>query len=169
MRKAERAQIVLDTLEAHYPETPVPLDHKDHFTLLVAVLLSAQCTDERVNKVTPKLFALADNPRDMCKVSPDTIYKIIRPCGLGPKKSKAIYDLSHILCSSYGGQVPADIKALEKLPGVGHKTASGGNQPRLWAACISSRHSYSSISAKMGFNERKKCNSNRKRPKKNFS
>ena len=124
MRKAERAQIVLDTLEAHYPKTPVPLDHKDHFTLLVAVLLSAQCTDERVNKVTPKLFALADNPRDMCKVSPDTIYKIIRPCGLGPKKSKAIYDLSHILCSSYDGQVPEDIKALEKLPGVGHKTAS---------------------------------------------
>ena len=124
MRKAERAQIVLDTLEAHYPKTPVPLDHKDHFTLLVAVLLSAQCTDERVNKVTPKLFALADNPRDMSKVSTDTIYKIIRPCGLGPKKSKAIYDLSHILCSSYGGQVPADIKALEKLPGVGHKTAS---------------------------------------------
>ena len=124
MRKAERAQIVLDTLEAHYPKTPVPLDHKDHFTLLVAVLLSAQCTDERVNKVTPNLFALADNPRDMCKVSPDTIYKIIRPCGLGPKKSKAIYDLSHILCSSYGGPVPADIKALEKLPGVGHKTAS---------------------------------------------
>ena len=124
MKKAERAQIVLDTLEAYYPETPVPLDHKDHFTLLVAVLLSAQCTDERVNKVTPKLFALADNPRDMCKVSTDTIYKIIRPCGLGPKKSKAIYDLSHILCSSYGSQVPADIKALEKLPGVGHKTAS---------------------------------------------
>ena len=124
MRKAERAQIVLDTLEAHYPRTPVPLDHKDHFTLLVAVLLSAQCTDERVNKVTPKLFALADNPKDMCKVSPDTIYKIIRPCGLGPKKSKAIYDLSHILCSSFNGQVPADIKALEKLPGVGHKTAS---------------------------------------------
>ena len=124
MRKAERAQIVLDTLEAHYPRTPVPLDHKDNFTLLVAVLLSAQCTDERVNKVTPKLFALADNPKDMCKVSPDTIYKIIRPCGLGPKKSKAIYDLSHILCSSFNGQVPADIKALEKLPGVGHKTAS---------------------------------------------
>ena len=124
MRKAERAQIVLDTLEAHYPRTPVPLDHKDHFTLLVAVLLSAQCTDERVNKVTPKLFALADNPKDMCKLSPDTIYKIIRPCGLGPKKSKAIHDLSHILCSSFHGQVPADIKALEKLPGVGHKTAS---------------------------------------------
>ena len=124
MRKAERAQIVLDTLEEHYPKTPVPLDHKDHFTLLVAVLLSAQCTDQRVNKVTPKLFALADNPRDMCKVSPDTIYKIIRPCGLGPKKSKAIHDLSHILCSSFDGQVPAHIKALESLPGVGHKTAS---------------------------------------------
>ena len=124
MRKAERAKIVLDILEAHYPKTPVPLDHKDHFTLLVAVLLSAQCTDERVNKVTPKLYELADNPRDMCEVSPDTIYKIIRPCGLGPKKSKAIYDLSHILCSSFDGQVPADIKALEKLPGVGHKTAS---------------------------------------------
>ena len=124
MRKAERAKIVLDILEAHYPKTPVPLDHKDHFTLLVAVLLSAQCTDERVNKVTPKLFELADNPRDMCEVSPDTIYKIIRPCGLGPKKSKAIYDLSHILCSSFDGQVPTDIKALEKLPGVGHKTAS---------------------------------------------
>ena len=80
MRKAERAQIVLDTLEAHYPRTPVPLDHKDNFTLLVAVLLSAQCTDERVNKVTPKLFALADNQKEMCKVSHDTIYKIIRPC-----------------------------------------------------------------------------------------
>jgi endonuclease III len=124
MRKAERAQIVLDTLEEYYPKTPVPLDHKDNFTLLVAVLLSAQCTDERVNKVTPKLFALADNPRDMCKVSPDTIYKIIRPCGLGPKKSKAIHDLSHILYISFDSQVPADIKALEKLPGVGHKTAS---------------------------------------------
>ena len=124
MRKTERAQIVLDTLEEYYPKTPVPLDHKDNFTLLVAVLLSAQCTDERVNKVTPKLFSVADNPKDMCKVSPQTIYKIIKPCGLGPKKSKAIYDLSHILCSSFNGQVPSDIKALEKLPGVGHKTAS---------------------------------------------
>ena len=124
MKKAERAQIVLDKLEEYYPKTPVPLNHKDNFTLLVAVLLSAQCTDERVNKVTPKLFSVADNPKDMCKVSPQTIYKIIKPCGLGPKKSKAIYDLSHILCSSFDGQVPADIKALEKLPGVGHKTAS---------------------------------------------
>ena len=124
MRKTERAQIVLDKLEEYYPKTPVPLNHKDNFTLLVAVLLSAQCTDERVNKVTPKLFSVADNPKDMCKVSPQTIYKIIKPCGLGPKKSKAIYDLSHILCSSFNNQVPSDIKALEKLPGVGHKTAS---------------------------------------------
>ena len=124
MKKAERAQIVLDTLEAHYPKTPVPLDHKDHFTLLVAVLLSAQCTDERVNKVTPKLFKLADNPIDMSKKTSDEIYKIIKPCGLGPQKSRAINKLSNILCESYDCQVPEDIKALEKLPGVGHKTAS---------------------------------------------
>ena len=91
---------------------------------MVAVLLSAQCTDERVNKVTPKLFKLADNPKDMSQLSPDKIYSIIKPCGLGPKKSKAIYELSHILLSSFEGEVPADIKALEQLPGVGHKTAS---------------------------------------------
>ena len=124
MKKSERALIVSKILNQTYPKTPIPLDHSSTFTLLVAVLLSAQCTDERVNQVTPKLFALADNPKDMRKLSPDAIYKIIRPCGLGPKKSKAIYDLSHILCSSFNGQVPADIKALEKLPGVGHKTAS---------------------------------------------
>tara|TARA_B110000305_G_scaffold86267_1_gene97160 strand:+ start:493 stop:1146 length:654 start_codon:yes stop_codon:yes gene_type:complete len=124
MKKADRALIVSKTLEKYYPKTPVPLEHKDHFTLLVAVLLSAQCTDERVNKVTPKLFKLADNPKDMSQLSPDTIYSIIKPCGLGPKKSKAIYELSHILLSSFEGEVPADIKALEQLPGVGHKTAS---------------------------------------------
>ena len=124
MKKADRALIVSKTLEKYYPKTPVPLEHKDHFTLLVAVLLSAQCTDERVNKVTPKLFKLADNPKDMSQLSPDTIYSIIKPCGLGPKKSKAIYELSHILLSSFKGEVPADIKALEQLPGVGHKTAS---------------------------------------------
>ena len=124
MRKAERASIVLKILEAHYPKTPVPLDHQDNFTLLVAVLLSAQCTDERVNKVTPKLFQLADNPRDMRTKSPEEIYNIIKPCGLGPQKSKAIHELSNILCDSYNGEVPEDIKALEKLPGVGHKTAS---------------------------------------------
>ena len=124
MKKADRALIVSKTLEKYYPKTPVPLEHKDNFTLLVAVLLSAQCTDERVNKVTPKLFTLADNPKDMGQLSPDTIYSIIKPCGLGPKKSKAIYELSHILLSSFKGEVPGDIKALEKLPGVGHKTAS---------------------------------------------
>jgi endonuclease-3 len=124
MRKAERALIVSEILEAHYPETPVPLDHKDNFTLLVAVLLSAQCTDERVNKVTPKLFQLADNPADMRLKSPSEIYNIIKPCGLGPQKSKAIHQLSNILCESYNGRVPEDIRALEKLPGVGHKTAS---------------------------------------------
>ena len=124
MKKTERASIVLKILELHYPKTPVPLDHHDNFTLLVAVLLSAQCTDERVNKVTPKLFQLADNPRDMRTKSPEEIYNIIKPCGLGPQKSKAIYELSNILCDSYNGEVPEDIKALEKLPGVGHKTAS---------------------------------------------
>ncbi len=124
MIKAERASIVQKILNKYYPETPVPLDHKDNFTLLVAVLLSAQCTDERVNKVTPKLFKLADNPKDMSTKSPNQIYEIIKPCGLGPQKSKAIHKLSNILCASHNGEVPDDIKALEKLPGVGHKTAS---------------------------------------------
>jgi len=124
MRRAERASIVIKILDAHYPKTPVPLDHQDDFTLLIAVLLSAQCTDERVNKVTPKLFELADNPRDMRTKSPEEIYNIIKPCGLGPQKSKAIHELSNILCDSYNGEVPEDIQALEKLPGVGHKTAS---------------------------------------------
>ena len=124
MTKADRAYIVMKILGEHYPKTPIPLDHKDNFTLLVAVLLSAQCTDERVNKVTPKLFKLADNPQDMSTKSQDKIYNIIKPCGLGPQKSKAIHKLSKILCDLYDGEVPEDIKALEKLPGVGHKTAS---------------------------------------------
>ena len=124
MRKAERASIVQEILEEYYPETPVPLDHQDNFTLLIAVLLSAQCTDERVNKVTPKLFQMADNPTLMRTKSPDEIYKIIKPCGLGPQKSKAIHNLSNILCDSHNGEVPEDMKALENLPGVGHKTAS---------------------------------------------
>ena len=124
MTRAERASIVLKILCDHYPETPVPLDHNDHFTLLVAVLLSAQCTDERVNKVTPKLFKLANNAKEMSTKSPEKIYEIIKPCGLGPQKSKAIHKLSNILCDLYDGEVPDDMKALEKLPGVGHKTAS---------------------------------------------
>ena len=124
MRKAERAAYILQRLQELYPETPVPLDHNDPYTLLVAVLLSAQCTDERVNQVTPKLFAEADNPFAMRELPVDTIYQIIRPCGLAPQKSKAISRLSEILVDDYGGEVPEDMAALEKLPGVGHKTAS---------------------------------------------
>ena len=124
MTKSERASIVTKILEEYYPKTPVPLDHKDNFTLLVAVLLSAQCTDERVNKVTPKLFKLANNPKDMSAKSPEEIYKIIKPCGSGPQKSKAIHKLSQLLCNTYAEDVPEDIKALAKLPVVGHNTAS---------------------------------------------
>jgi len=124
MTKSERAQIVLKILNKTYPKTPIPLDHKDNFTLLVAVLLSAQCTDERVNQVTPKLFKIASNPQKMSKLSQNQIYKIIKPCGLGPKKSKAIKELSSILLKKFNGQVPNNFKDLEALPGVGHKTAS---------------------------------------------
>ncbi len=124
MTKKERAAYVLQRLEELYPETPVPLDHKDAYTLLVAVLLSAQCTDVRVNQITPLLFARADNPADMVKLSVEAIREIIRPCGLSPMKSKGIAGLSRILLDQYGGEVPADMAALEALPGVGHKTAS---------------------------------------------
>ena len=124
MTKSERAAHVLGRLQALYPDPPIPLDHKDPFTLLVAVLLSAQCTDERVNKVTPLLFARADNPRAMAALSIEEIREIIRPCGLSPMKSKGIAGLSRILLDRHGGEVPADMAALEALPGVGHKTAS---------------------------------------------
>ena len=122
--KKKRAEYVLHELEKYYPETPVPLDHKDPYTLLIAVLLSAQCTDERVNQITPKLFAMADNPEEMVKHSVEEIKEIIKPCGLSPRKSKAIYDLSQILLDKHGGEVPQSFEALEELPGVGHKTAS---------------------------------------------
>ena len=124
MKKLERALIVLKILDEYYPETPVPLNHQDNFTLLVAVLLSAQCTDERVNKVTPILFKKANTAIKMTKVSKNTIYKIIRPCGLAPQKSKAIFELSKILVKKFKGKVPESFEELEKLPGVGHKTAS---------------------------------------------
>lgn len=124
MTKKEKAKYIIDELEKLYPETPVPLDHKDAYTLLIAVLLSAQCTDERVNKITPHLFKLADNPFDMVKLSVDEIKAIIRPCGLSPRKSYAVFTLSEILIDKYKGEVPADFEALEELPGVGHKTAS---------------------------------------------
>ena len=124
MRKSERALIVSKTLNTFYPETPIPLDHYDNYSLLVAVLLSAQCTDERVNKVTPELFNIASTPLEMSKLSRDAIYKIIKPCGLGPKKSKAIKSLSKTLVEKYDSAVPNTFEDLEKLPGVGHKTAS---------------------------------------------
>ena len=124
MRKSERAEIVRTILDKTYPETPRPLNHKDIFTLLIAVLLSAQCTDERVNQVTPKLFKLASTTEKMSKLSQEKIYKIIKPCGLGPKKSKAIKSLSLILVKKYNSIVPDNFEDLEKLPGVGHKTAS---------------------------------------------
>ncbi len=122
--KKEKATAIMEILEDLYPETPVPLDHTSPYTLLIAVLLSAQCTDERVNQVTPALFELADNPFDMAQQKVEDIKAIIRPCGLSPRKSKAIYDLSHILIDKYDGEVPQSFEALEELPGVGHKTAS---------------------------------------------
>ncbi len=124
MLKSERVKFIMDFLEQTYPNTPVPLNNKNVFELLIAVLLSAQCTDERVNKVTPSLFKIADNPFDMEKIAVEKIYEIIRPCGLAPQKSKAISCLSKILVNKFDGMVPKDINELEKLPGVGHKTAS---------------------------------------------
>lgn len=124
MTNTEKAEKIADILENLYPETPIPLEHTDAYTLLVAVLLSAQCTDVRVNQVTPHLFARANTPFGMVKLAVAEIRDIIKPCGLSPRKSQAIYDLSHILIDKYGGAVPADFEALEALPGVGHKTAS---------------------------------------------
>ncbi|MBK9192008.1 MAG: endonuclease III [Crocinitomicaceae bacterium] len=124
MTKKEKAAYIIQSLESCYPEVSVPLDHKDPYTLLIAVLLSAQCTDVRVNQITPLLFKRADNPYDMIKLSVEEIAEIIRPCGLSPMKSKGIFGLSHILIDKYNGEVPADFEALESLPAVGHKTAS---------------------------------------------
>ncbi|MDB4088780.1 endonuclease III [Flavobacteriales bacterium] len=124
MTKAEKVQFIIDELERIYPKTPVPLDHTDEYTLLIAVLLSAQCTDKRVNLITPILFERANNPYDMVKMQIDEIREIIRPCGLSPKKSKAIWELSEILINKYDGVVPNDMELLEEFPGVGHKTAS---------------------------------------------
>lgn len=124
MDKKSRAAYVMRRLAQQYPETPIPLRHRDPYSLLVAVLLSAQCTDKRVNLVTPALFKLADNPHAMAAASVDKIREIIRPCGLSPRKSKAISELSKILIDRHRGEVPEDFDALEELPGVGHKTAS---------------------------------------------
>ena len=124
MTKKEKVVFVMDTLERLYPEIPIPLDHKDPYTLLIAVLLSAQSTDVRVNKITPLLFERASTPAEMVKLSIDEIRSIIRPVGLSPMKSKGIYGLSHILLNKHNGKVPQDLEALEELPAVGHKTAS---------------------------------------------
>ena len=124
MTKQEKVTFVVNTLEELYPNPPIALDHKDPYTLLIAVLLSAQCTDARVNIITPKLFAVADNPYDMIKLSVDEIRDIIRPVGLSPMKSKGIYGLSKILVEKYNGKVPMSFEALESFPAVGHKTAS---------------------------------------------
>ena len=124
MLKFERANYILKRLDELYPNPPIPLNSNNHFQLLVAVLLSAQCTDERVNKVTPQLFKLACDPFEMQKVPVEMIYNIIRPCGLAPKKSRAISELSNILVEKYNGKIPKEIDLLEELPGVGHKTAS---------------------------------------------
>ena len=124
MNKTERAIVIKKILDKVYPETPIPLDHQDNFTLLIAVLLSAQCTDERVNQVTPNLFSIASDPLSMSKLSVNKIYKIIKPCGLGPQKSKAISKLSKILVNKFNCEVPNNFSDLESLPGVGHKTAS---------------------------------------------
>ena len=124
MKKNERVGFVITTLEKLYPETPIPLDHKDAYTMLIAVLLSAQCTDKRVNQITPLLFAKADTPKKMIKLDVAEIENIIRPCGLSPAKSKAIHRLSELLLEKHRGQVPNNFADLEALPGVGHKTAS---------------------------------------------
>lgn len=124
LNKQQRVDFILQKLQELYPNPPIPLQHKDAYTLLVAVLLSAQCTDARVNQVTPHLWKLADNPQDMAKVPIEKIQEVIRPCGLSPQKSKAISVLSRMLVEEHNGQVPEDWEALERLPGVGHKTAS---------------------------------------------
>ena len=124
MKKIDRAAYVVERLDEIYPETPVPLNHKSKFELLIAVLLSAQCTDERVNQVTPQLFSLADNPLDMSKLQTEKIYEIIRPCGLAPQKSANISKLSDMIIEKHQGKVPSNFIDLEQLPGVGHKTAS---------------------------------------------
>ncbi len=124
MKKIEKVAFVMDELQKRYPNPPVPLDHTDSYTLLIAVLLSAQCTDKRVNQITPTLFAKANTPHKMITLEVEEIREIIKPCGLSPKKSKAIFDLSHIIINEHNGEVPQSFEKLEELPGVGHKTAS---------------------------------------------
>ncbi|MCO4818384.1 MAG: endonuclease III [Bacteroidetes bacterium] len=124
MTKAQKVEEIISILDELFPNPPIPLQHKDAYTLLIAVLLSAQCTDERVNQITPKLFERANNPYDMVKLSVEEIREIIKPCGLSPMKSKGIYGLSQMIIEFHDGKVPASFEALEAMPAVGHKTAS---------------------------------------------
>jgi endonuclease-3 len=161
MNKADKVSFAIKTLEERYPTIPIPLDHKDHYTLLIAVLLSAQSTDVRVNQITPKLFAKADNPTDMIKMSVDQIREIIKPVGLSPMKSKGIYGLSHILLEQHDGKVPQSFEALESLPAVGHKTASVVMAQAFGVPRISSRHTHPSPDVPLGVFEWKKRGANR--------
>ena len=161
MLKQERADYIRVRLEALYPETPVPLDHKDPYTLLVAVLLSAQCTDVRVNQVTPALFALADEPQTMAKVPVPAIQEIVRPCGLAPRKAKAIRDLSEILVREHNAEVPQNLEALEALPRCWSQDSFRRHVSSFWCPCISCRHSHSSVSSTVGPHQRKECGPNR--------
>ena len=169
MNKAERFIFINKELGRLYPETPIPLEHHSIYTLLIAVLLSAQCTDKRVNLVTPELFSLADNPEDMALIDTEEIRRIIKPCGLSPKKSRAISTLSRMLIDEHDGQVPEDYPSLEALPGVGHKTASvvmsqGFNHPAFPVDTHVHR-----LAQLLASNERQECKSHRSRSKKRLS
>ena len=153
MKRSEKANIAHKILNRIYKKVPIPLTHKNKFELVIAVLLSAQCTDKRVNQVTPILFKKGNTAVKMMKVSKNAIYKIIRPCGLAPKKSRAIYELSRILVKNFNGRVPESFEELEKLPGVGHKTASVVMSTRIWPSCISSRYPYPQACSTLGLNK----------------
>ncbi|MFL2799827.1 MAG: endonuclease III domain-containing protein [Paracoccaceae bacterium] len=160
MKKIDRATYVVTRLNEIYPETPVPLNHRNYFELLIAVLLSAQCTDERVNQVTPRLFALADNPLGMSKLETEKIYEIIRPCGLAPQKSSNISKLSIILCEQHQGVVPSNFEDLERLPGVGHKTASVVMSQGFGYPAFPVDTHIHRLAQRWGLTSGKKCNSN---------
>ena len=163
MLKEDRVAFIDQRLQELYPNPPVPLDHTDPYTLLVAVLLSAQCTDERVNQVTPALFELADNPFDMARESAETIRAIIKPCGLSPQKSKAIRRLSEILIEDHSGEVPQDFESLEKLPGVGHKNRKRCDGAVLRGPELSCRHAHTPFGTALGSNPWAQCQRNRAR------
>ena len=164
MKLSERVDLIDRKLNELYPSPPIPLEHKDPFTLLVAVLLSAQCTDARVNKVTLELFSLADNPFDMSRQSVEAINQIVRPCGLAPRKAQAIQGLSEILLSKHEGEVPSTFDELEELPGSRTQNCIGCHDSSLRAPCFSGRHPYSPLSSTMETDERQKRHPNGERP-----